>query len=378
MRLLTVQPGASYSTADVYDGLVPALRALGHVIVEYALDGRIARAGGFLRYCYRQARRSGRTDFEPPTAADVLYLAGQGIVERALRHQVDAVLIVSGMYVLPDTLQLLRRAGIPVGLLFTESPYDDARQVRWAAEADVCWTNEQSSGTLLREACPHTHYLPHAYSTPPTLPDAEAAALPAHDVVFVGTGFQERVDTLAAVDWAGLGIDLGLYGEWSLLGPRHRLRQYVRGGTVPNAVAHALYRRAKVGLNLYRTSIGFGKHAPRIAHAASLNPRALELAACGVFTLSDERAEVAGTFGHLVPTFRDAEELTVLLRRWLPDEAGRAAVAERLPACVASATYAARAAQVAAQLAAVFEESPMPCGPVRAAARALTPALVPA
>jgi len=35
MHLLTVQPGASYSTADVYEGLIRELAMLGHEIRQY-------------------------------------------------------------------------------------------------------------------------------------------------------------------------------------------------------------------------------------------------------------------------------------------------------------------------------------------------------
>jgi glycosyltransferase involved in cell wall biosynthesis len=145
-------------------------------------------------------------------------------------------------------------------------------------------------------------------------------------------------------------IDLGLYGSWGLLGSRHRLRKHVRGGVVTNQAAAALYRRAKIGLNLYRTSMGFGKGAPRVQGAESLNPRALELAACGVFTVSDYRPEVAEVFGPLVPTFTDPAELGPLLQRWLAADEGRRRLAAQLPSCVAARTFDAMAAQVAADL----------------------------
>jgi spore maturation protein CgeB len=355
MKCLLVGAGASYSTKDVELGYLAALRAAGHQVVHYALDGRIAAAGGFLRYSYRQATKAGSL-VAKPTPADTLYLAGQGILERALRFEVDWVLIVSGMYVLPDVLVLLRRAGLRTALLFTESPYDDAQQASLAVLADVCWTNERTSVPVLREACPQTHYLPHAYDPAKHgrfATDAENEA-PAHDVLFVGTGFAERIDTLAAVDWAGLGINLGLYGTWELLGSRHRLRRFVRGGVVPNAEAMALCKAAKITLNLYRTSQGFGRQAPRIEAADSLNPRALELASSGVFSLSDWRPEVEETFGvgegALVPTFRTPAELEALLVRWLPAAAGRQEIAARLPACVAGRTYDAMAQQIVMRL----------------------------
>lgn len=340
MRFLVVDPGASMSTADVAIGLRAGLRKLGHEIYEYALDARIERSGAYLNYCWR---RGGRT-LPQPTTADILYHAGEELVARALRVMPDLVLVVSAMYLHPDVVVLLRRAGLRTGILFTESPYDDAQQQRLLPYADVAWTNERTS------AVGDVRYLPHAWNPELHTPTAPLPAedVPRHQVVFVGIGFQERIDLLAAVDWSG--IDLGLYGSWELLGSRHHLRQYVRGSYVSNAYAAELYRHADVGLNLYRTSRGFGRTAPHVHTGESLNPRAYELAAVGCFTISDYRAEVPEVFGDLVPTFRGHEELRPLLDAWLADPAGRADVRAALPKAVAGHTWLARARQIEADL----------------------------
>ena len=96
--------------------------------------------------------------------------------------------------------------------------------------------------------------------------------------------------------------------------------------------------------------MGFAKDAPRVTDADSLNPRALELAACGVFTVSDFRREVREVFGDLVPTFADPKDLGPLIRKWLADDAGRRTVAAQLPGCVADRTFDQMAAQVAGDL----------------------------
>ena len=57
MRLLCVQPGASYSTADVFNGMVKSLRNQGHDIVQYALDSRIAFGSAYLHQIWNHARR---------------------------------------------------------------------------------------------------------------------------------------------------------------------------------------------------------------------------------------------------------------------------------------------------------------------------------
>jgi spore maturation protein CgeB len=338
MKVLLVHPGASMSTHDVFVGLMGGLKALGVEVMEYELDARIERSGAWLNYCRSRLLKKG-VDFPPITNADILYHAGEELVARSLRAQPDVVLVVSAMYLHPDVLVIMRRAGLRVVILFTESPYDDAHQDRLLPWFDFGWTNERTS------AKGKVRYLPHAWN--PDVHGAAAAAdadVPSHDVVFVGTGFAERVEVLQRTDWDG--IDLGLYGSWDLLGSRNRLRKYVRGSYVSNEVATALYRRAKIGLNLYRTSIGFGRHNPRILHAESLNPRAYELASVGCFTVSDRRAEVAEVFGDLVPTFDRPEMLRLLLDRWLADEFGRAQARARLPAAVAAHTWHARARRV--------------------------------
>jgi len=254
------------------------------------------------------------------------------------------------MYFHPDALVLMRRAGVKVALLLTESPYDIPKEQAMAAVVDVVWTNERTAVAPLRMVNPRTYYLRHAYN--PAVhdprPNPRHADVPAHDVVFIGTGFQERVDLFAGVDWAG--IDLGLYGAWPLVARRSPLRKFLREGIIDNDRATEFYRRAKVNLNLFRTSMGFGKTVARIMGSESLGPRAYELAACGAFFASERRAEVVETFGDLVPTFDGPEELTELLRRWLPDAPGRRRIASALPAAVRGHSWTERAGQVVADL----------------------------
>lgn len=344
MKILVVDPGADWSTRDVYDGLCHGLRAQGEVeVLEYRYGRRFAIMRDALDRAWRRDR--GRVK---PTDADAALWTSELAVTWALRHQPDWVLVVSGMYFHPDALVLARRAGLRTALLLTESPYDYEREWEVARLADLVWTNERTAVAPLRSANPETHYLPHAYHAERHRPGAPVPdGTPAHDVVFVGTGFQERVDLLAAVDWTG--IDLGLYGTWPLPG-RHRLRRHLRAGIIENTSTAALYASAKVGLNLFRQSKGFGPRAPRLLGAESLNPRSYELAATGCFHLSDARAEMGEVFGDLVPTFSSPAELQELLRHWLGAPAERARAAAALPAAVRGHSWVDRAAQVVSDL----------------------------
>lgn len=339
MKLLLIHPGASFSTHDVYVGYRDALRAIGVECIEYRLDARIDEWGAFLKTQYR------RHKLGPPPPEEILHRAGMDILPQAVWHGVDGVLAISAMYLRETALRLLRRAGVPLSILLTESPYDDAAQAQYGRWADVVFTNERSSVPYLSQFCRSVTYLPHAYDPARHRPDLPVDDdVPAHDVVFVGTGFRERRDLLKAVDWTG--IDLGLYGQWDHPG---KLKPYVRGGVVDNERAAMLYRKAKIGLNLYRTSKGWDG-ADHIDHAESLNPRAVELAACGVFTISDYRAEVAEIFGGYVPTFEHPRQLGALVRDWLADDAERDQVQAELPYRVRPLTFEARARDVVTTL----------------------------
>lgn len=355
--LLVVHPGADVSTGDVYQGLLPALRRLGVPVVEYPLNAMLPLSAGWLDYLRRrQIKRGGPLKDTPPTLQDVLYHACAQAIERALFFGCRWVLVMTGMYFSLRVVRMLRRAGLRVALLLTEGPYDTTAEFAFAAEADLCWTTERSCLSTLRLACPRTQYLPHAYDPQRhrpdrTEPENEERGVPAHDVVFVGSGFEERIHLLSAVDWTG--IDFGLYGAWQMLGSRHPLRRHLRRrDEVDNAYAAALYRRARVGINLFRSSVGHGKGTPKVAGAESLSPRLLELAACGAFTVSEWRPEVGEVFGGSVPTFRDAAGLQSLLGYWLSPEgdAKRAAWARSLPGRVAGRTFDAMARTVARDL----------------------------
>lgn len=347
LKLLVVHPGASFSVHDVFVGMTEALKGRGHMVYDYALDGRIETSGRWLTYCWK---RGGKTT-DKPMPPDILYHAGEQLVARALRVMPNWVVIVSGMFLHPDVLVLLQRAHIKVAILFTESPYDDPQQERLLPWVNLAWTNERTTARRW-----NIGYIPHGYRkglhTVGT-PDEKVAA---HDVVFVGTAFEERVQMLAGVDWTG--IDLGLYGNWDMLGSRNSLRQYVRGHEVDNDDAVALYRRAKIGLNLYRTSMGWGRETKKVLTAESLNPRAYELAATGCFHLSQYRPEVQEVFGEAVPTFEGADELGRTVRYWLGHENERQAVAARLPQLVQGHSWDDRAELIERDLFRACTEAP--------------------
>lgn len=347
MKVLLFGPGASWATADVNAALLAGLRANGVEVLHFPLDARLRKQAAVYAFLKRKAKKA-KQPVPAFTEHDLVREAGMEALPLALRDNVDAVLAVSGMYMHPDVVELMRRAGLQIAVLFTESPYDILKEKQFAARVHGCWTNERTSVEEFRTVNANVNYVPHGWHPTLHVPGVQPGdeQYPAHDVVFVGTGstFPERVALLEGIDWTGL--DLGLYGHWAGLPKASPLRPFVRGtGPIPNTATAALYRRAKIGLNLYRQTTIWGD-TPQIAHAESLNPRAYELARCGVFHLSQFRAEVPEVFGDLVPTFRSAPEAETLIRMWLADAAGRESVAAALPVSVAECSWTERSVQI--------------------------------
>lgn len=344
MKLFCIHPGSTYSTADVYNGLVRALAKQGHEILRFNLDRRIYQSGAWLHWCWKQATKAGLKT-EKPNPGDVLYHACGDSILKALHHECEWIIIFSSMYFPRYIIKAMKRAGFKVGVVLTESPYDDTQQSEIVSVVDIAWTHERTSVEYLKLANPNTKYLAHAFDA--EIHDAYGAPdfeVPAHDVVFVGTGFQERIDLLSATDWSG--INLGLYGSWTLLGARAKLRRHIKATETENKTTAALYKAAKIGLNIYRTSKGFGRYAEKIERAESMSLRAYELAACGLFHFTDYRQEAEEIFGGLVPVYRNAQELRELIDIYLNNEDERLRIASLLPKAVEGHTWDVRARQL--------------------------------
>lgn len=296
MRIAVVHPGVAFGTGDVAEGLRYGLAQLGVAVDSWPLDEFIVAPW---------------------------------------RGRIDVVIAVTAIRP-PGLVEQLLEGGCCVTALFTESPYEAAAERAVAARVAGCWTHERTAVETFRAVNPHVAYLPHAWQpgVHTATPQPGDEDLPAHDVVFVGAGVRERITFFNAIDWTG--IDLGLYGIWEGLGLTDQVAACVRSdGPITNRTAAALYRRARIGLNLYRRLHVIGPDHPTLetlgpdvpanwVTAESLNPRAYELAACGTFQLSEARAEIHDVFGCLVPTFTTPAEAAAVIRGWLahPPAAG--------------------------------------------------------
>ena len=110
-----------------------------------------------------------------------------------------------------------------------------------------------------------------------------------------------------------------------------------------------------MALNLYRTCVDYwGKGEEQAPIGESLNPRAYELAACGVAQISQARAEIADVFQGCMPVFQDGEELEIQLRDLLRCSEHRRSVARKQRRAVRGHSYTDRARQIVSELAPIL------------------------
>lgn len=332
MRVLLIRPGPSFSVQDVAFGWRDGLRQHGVTVADFNFDDRLD--------FYASAQIDKDDEIRKAFSREgATRLAAKTVLSACYEFWPDVVLIVSGFFIPKDVLQLIKSRGHKIVYLFTESPYEDDRQIQQAAFADLCIVNDPLNLERFRENCPASFYVPHAYNPDrhhPGLPVAEMVC----DFAFVGTGFPSRVEFFEAVDFEGLDVALG--GSWSQLPEESPLRPLVahrKDWCMGNDETADLYRSTRSSLNLYRREIQDGGTAAGWA----MGPREVELAACGTFFLRDPRPESDELFP-MLPTFSEPGEVRPLLDWWLTHDLEREEVVLKARAAIADRTFAANAA----------------------------------
>lgn len=355
---MVVHPGAQFSVADCYTGWVEALREHGQTVQEFNL-GELLQ---FYDSCYLITGTKSMQGFEQFKKAlsheQAIEMAASRALGTVLQFAPDVIFIVSGFFMNPRMLDLLRSRGIKIVMLHTESPYEDGVQLERAVRCDISLVNDPTNLDTFKKASKIAEYMPHAYRPSlhhpgPASPELES------DFAFVGTGYGSRCDFLEAMDFKDL--DVLLAGNWvmlddvnaaSMLGPGggrtgSPLLKYVAHGLdecLDNEQAVEIYRSTKVSINLYRREIDADdKFATQTGWA--MGPREVELAACETFFLRDPRPEGDKVLD-MLPKFSGPEEASEQLHWWLGRPELAALRARQAREAVAGRTFANHAAKV--------------------------------
>jgi len=317
VKFLVCHPGPNFSVADVHTGWVEALQGLGHHVDVFNLDDRLnfydnamLPMRGLDENGYPQVRKA----FDHEQA---IRMAVDGLLNICMLTWPDVIMIISAFFTPPQLLDVLRGRGFKVVLLHTESPYQDAEQIKRAAHADVNLLNDPMNLPSFQLVCKTSEYMPHAYRPSLHKPGKPVPTLMC-DLAFVGTGYQSRVSFFEAMDLKGLDVLLG--GNWTLLDrpkdePPSPLLAYVAHAPdecLDNEQTVQVYRSAKCGINFYRRE----GESETVAVGYAIGPREIEMAATGLFFLRDPRPE-SDELLPMLPTFDSPEDASEKLRFWL-------------------------------------------------------------
>lgn len=181
------------------------------------------------------------------------------------------------------------------------------------------------------------------------------------DLSFVGAGYANRRTVLPKL--IAPGWTFKLWGnEWDGADALRGVLQ--RGGArIDTATCMKVFNASRINLNLHSWT-----GSSLDPQADFVNPRTFELAACGAFQLVDYRMLLPELFsGDEVVSFKAAEELPSLIRRWLGDADGREAAAlEARRRVLAEHTYVHRMREI---LSHIGMSRPDRVGPILSGAR---------
>lgn len=273
------------------------------------------------------------------TAEQAIEMSVNGLAAALFKTRPHVLLSVSTFWPDVQIFDMARRTGTKVVLLHTEAPYENQRQLRLAPHADLNLVNDPTN-IAQYEALAPTVYAPHAYS--PTLHCPGPSKEKPSDFAFCGTGYPSRVAFFEAMDLAG--VDVALAGNWMNLDDESPLRSHVvhdLDECFDNADTVALYRAAKLGINIYRRE----SERPELSAGWALGPREVEMAAIGLPFLRDPRGE-GDEILPMLPTFDSPEEASELLRWWLAHDSARETAAMKAREAIADRTFENHAAKL--------------------------------
>jgi hypothetical protein len=326
MRALVVNPGPNFSVADVARGWARGLADLGVQVRTFELDKLL----DYFAYAYTD--RNGEI-VKAHTETEAIQLAAGQIKAACYDWWPDLVIVVSGFFMYPQLVDIMRDRHRHVVLLCTESPYEDEAQLQKAAWYDGVVLNDPTNLDAFAEVCDGPAlYAPHAYD-----PAVHYRAPAKHhaDVSWIGTCYPSRAAFLEQVDWSGLDVSFG--GNFKDA-PESLLRfvGHEPEECVDNDVTAEVYRGSLASFNIYRAETN-GQLSDS-ADGYSMGPREVEMARCGLFFCRQSRPESDEVFP-MLPTFSDPQELGDQLRWAIANPEARMMAVERAFAAVEDRTF---------------------------------------
>jgi hypothetical protein len=251
------------------------------------------------------------------------------LLAMAERERPDVVWADKLLTMQPRTLERLRAMGVATVSYMIDNPFGPRRDPGWrlymkdipyydlhVVQRDSNIGDYRSRGA--RDVIKvQTAYEPTIHFPPPSAwSDAERD----REVSFIGTPYDNRGELLTSL-WRDYGIPVTISGT----------ERYWRKALPADAFA-ALFREGELHLKDYREGIWRSKiNLSFITHSNrdEFAHKSFEIAGCGSFLLAERSPGHAERFkeDEEAVFFSSLEECAAKIRRWLPDEAGRARIA---------------------------------------------------
>ncbi|MFD0678909.1 MULTISPECIES: CgeB family protein [unclassified Paenibacillus] len=282
----------------------------------------------------------------------VILTPTQDFVSAAKQLRPDYVLVLEGLNLPVEQIDLIRAEGIRTAIWFTDDPYYTDMTVNLASHYDYVYTLELECVSLYQKnGCSQVHYLPFGANLSLFRPKL----IPIHyrkDVSFIGSAYWNRVSIfdqiapyLATKNTYISGIWWDRLSHYNMLTPHIDLNKWM--GAEETA---SYYNGTKIVINLHRaTDDATFNYNSRLVGAVSPNPRTFEIAACGTLQLTDVRSDLARFYtpGVDIVTYSSAEELKHKIEHYLRHEDERREIAlNALKRTMEEHTYAHRVAQM--------------------------------
>jgi spore maturation protein CgeB len=322
MRVLVVGPSAKDSSEM---GCVRGLRALGHQAEICDLRQHMG-----LPPALRRSPTAARVaEFVLlSTVREPYYFAQRHLLRACEEFGADLLLVIQLTWVLPQTIEELRRRGVRCVGWFPDAFTSFGRGVFLLAPWDALFFQDPFMVDRLRTAfgLPSIHHLPQCCDPeiqrplPPAPGDEERLGA---DVATYGTYYPYRARLLEPLLTSGLRLKL--WGPRPPVWLHHPVKDHWAGREILGDEKCRAMQVTKIALN-----------TNHYAGIADINKRSFELAAMGAFQLTDDRAALARYFvpGEEVATFAGAADLLDKVRYYLahPEERARIAHAGQIRA----------------------------------------------
>lgn len=248
------------------------------------------------------------------------------IVQHAQNSKPDLFLVFHGFCnpIPKSTIEAIRDMGIKTVIWFTDDPYYTDLTKTLAPWYEHVFTQEINCISYYHDiGCNSVHYVPLAVNEKIFFPKSVELQYQT-DILFVGVAFDNRIRLFDSIAQYLLKKNVRIIGPWwERMHNYYLLKDKIElVWKSPEETAN-YYRGAKIVINLHREhNDSANNQNSKNINAISINPRTLEVAACGAFQLTDERPGLSCfyTVGKDIDIYHSSEELVQKIDYYLTHE----------------------------------------------------------